>query len=153
MTDRLEPISETELRVLRVLWEQGPGTVRQINGKLRREPGTFELPRPKLDIPGIPAISPLLFLGLLAAGSLLLALFPGFTDSSLRALGHSPLKSLVLHVSAHVRERSVRILELKRIIGITEVTTATRPGVGQNRNVSRNLRFAAWQLVAHDCAE
>ncbi len=35
MTDRLEPISETELRVLRVLWEQGPGTVRQVNGKLR----------------------------------------------------------------------------------------------------------------------
>ena len=34
MTDRLEPISETELRVLRVLWEQGPGTVRQINQTL-----------------------------------------------------------------------------------------------------------------------
>jgi predicted transcriptional regulator len=34
MTDRLEPISETELRVLRVLWEQGPGTVRQVNEKL-----------------------------------------------------------------------------------------------------------------------
>jgi predicted transcriptional regulator len=30
------PISETELDVLRVLWEQGPGTVRDINGLLRR---------------------------------------------------------------------------------------------------------------------
>ena len=35
MTDRLEPISETELRVLGVLWEQGPSTVRQVNEKLR----------------------------------------------------------------------------------------------------------------------
>ena len=35
MTKKLEPISQTEFRVLRVLWEQGPGTVRQVNQKLR----------------------------------------------------------------------------------------------------------------------
>ena len=35
MTEKLEPLSQTEFRVLRVLWAQGPGTVRQVNGKLR----------------------------------------------------------------------------------------------------------------------
>jgi BlaI family penicillinase repressor len=34
---RRPPISETELEVLKVLWEQGPGTVRAINALLRRQ--------------------------------------------------------------------------------------------------------------------
>jgi predicted transcriptional regulator len=33
---RQPPISETELDVLKVLWEHGPATVRQVNGVLRR---------------------------------------------------------------------------------------------------------------------
>ena len=33
---KLGPISETEFEVLKVLWEQGPGTVREVNDRLRR---------------------------------------------------------------------------------------------------------------------
>lgn len=36
MAARHPPISETELDVLKVLWEQGPGTVRAVNTALRR---------------------------------------------------------------------------------------------------------------------
>ena len=36
MTARQPPISETELDVLKVLWEHGPATVRQVNAVLRR---------------------------------------------------------------------------------------------------------------------
>jgi len=34
---RWAPISETELDVLKVLWEQGPATVRAVNAVLRRQ--------------------------------------------------------------------------------------------------------------------
>ena len=37
MEARRAPISETELDVLKVLWEHGPGTVRAINHHLRRQ--------------------------------------------------------------------------------------------------------------------
>ena len=36
MAARQPPISETELDVLKVLWEHGPATVRQVNAVLRR---------------------------------------------------------------------------------------------------------------------
>jgi predicted transcriptional regulator len=36
VTARRPPISETELDVLKVLWEHGPATVRQVNAVLRR---------------------------------------------------------------------------------------------------------------------
>ena len=36
MAARHPPISETELDVLKVLWEHGPATVRQVNAVLRR---------------------------------------------------------------------------------------------------------------------
>jgi predicted transcriptional regulator len=36
VTARQPPISETELDVLKVLWEHGPATVRQVNAVLRR---------------------------------------------------------------------------------------------------------------------
>ena len=36
MAARRPPISETELDVLKVLWEHGPATVRQVNAVLRR---------------------------------------------------------------------------------------------------------------------
>ena len=32
----LPPVSDSELEVLKILWEHGPGTVRQIEGLLRR---------------------------------------------------------------------------------------------------------------------
>jgi predicted transcriptional regulator len=34
---RRPPVSETELEILKVIWEQGPGTVREINVRLRRQ--------------------------------------------------------------------------------------------------------------------
>lgn len=37
MEGRRASISETELDVLKVLWEHGPGTVRAVNGLLRRQ--------------------------------------------------------------------------------------------------------------------
>ncbi len=36
MVSRRPPISEAELDILKVLWEHGPGTVREINGLLRQ---------------------------------------------------------------------------------------------------------------------
>ena len=36
MAARQPPISETEMDVLKVLWEHGPATVRQVNAVLRR---------------------------------------------------------------------------------------------------------------------
>jgi predicted transcriptional regulator len=36
MSDRRPPLSETELEVLKVLWERGPGTVRELNELLGR---------------------------------------------------------------------------------------------------------------------
>jgi predicted transcriptional regulator len=36
LTARHSPISETELEVLKVLWEHGPGTVREVNRVLRQ---------------------------------------------------------------------------------------------------------------------
>ncbi len=37
MAARQSPISETELEVLKVLWDHGPGTVREVDGHLRRQ--------------------------------------------------------------------------------------------------------------------
>ena len=37
MASRHPPASETELDVLKVLWEHGPATVRQVNTRLRRQ--------------------------------------------------------------------------------------------------------------------
>jgi BlaI family penicillinase repressor len=34
---RRPAVSETELEILKVIWEQGPGTVREINARLRRQ--------------------------------------------------------------------------------------------------------------------
>ena len=90
----------------------------QVTGQLRREAGTFELPRPAFDIPGIPAISPLMILGLLAAGSLLLALFPGFAASSLRAIGTAPLKSLGLGTAVFFSLPPIILLLVITIVGI-----------------------------------
>ncbi len=36
MAIRRPPVSETELEILKVIWEHGPGTVREINARLRR---------------------------------------------------------------------------------------------------------------------
>lgn len=90
----------------------------QITGSVTRTPGVFEFPRPKLHIPGLPALRPLLLLGLLAAGALLLALFPRFTTNALRTLGASPLKSVGLGTAIFFSLPPVILLLAITIIGI-----------------------------------
>jgi hypothetical protein len=88
----------------------------QITGSVTRTEAAFEFPRP--DIPGLPAIRPMLLLGLLAAGALLLALFPRFTTHALQTLGASPLKSLGLGTAMFFSLPPVILLLTLTIIGI-----------------------------------
>ncbi|MGQ0750402.1 MAG: hypothetical protein ACT4PS_07705 [Betaproteobacteria bacterium] len=90
----------------------------QISGSVTRTDAAFEFPRPKLDIPGLPAIRPMLLLGLLAAGALLLALFPRFTAHALQTLGAAPLKSLGLGTAIFFSLPPVILLLTLTIIGI-----------------------------------
>lgn len=90
----------------------------RITGSVTRTPGAFEFPRPKLNIPGLPALRPLFLLGLLAAGVLLLALFPRFTANALQTVGASPLKSLGLGSAIFFSLPPVILLLIITIIGI-----------------------------------
>ena len=90
----------------------------QISGSVTRADAAFEFPRPTLDIPGLPAIRPMLLLGLLAAGALLLALFPRFTAHALQTLGAAPLKSLGLGTAIFFSLPPVILLLTITIIGI-----------------------------------
>lgn len=90
----------------------------QISGSVTRADAAFEFPRPRLNIPGLPAIRPMLLLGLLAAGALLLALFPRFTAHALQTLGAAPLKSLGLGTAIFFSLPPVILLLTITIIGI-----------------------------------
>jgi cytoskeletal protein CcmA (bactofilin family) len=90
----------------------------RITGSVTRKAGAFEFQRPKLTIPGLPALRPLLLLGLLAAGALLLSLFPRFTASALQTLGASPLKSAGLGTAIFFSLPPVILLLTITIIGI-----------------------------------
>lgn len=90
----------------------------QITGSVTRTPGAFEFPRPKVHIPGLPVLRPLFLLGLLAAGALLLALFPRFTANALQTVGASPLKSVGLGTAIFFSLPPVILLLLITIIGI-----------------------------------
>jgi hypothetical protein len=90
----------------------------RIMGTITRASNTFSFPRPKLRIPGLPAIKPLLLFGLLAAGTLLLALFPRFTSSSVLTLNATPLKSLGLGTAIFFSLPPVMLLLVITIIGI-----------------------------------
>lgn len=98
-------VSDTEIKV-------HPGA--RISGKIVRQPGTF----PTLRLPGWPPFRPLLMAGLLAAGALLLALFPRFTASALRTVGASPLASLGLGTAIFFSVPPVIMLLIITIIGI-----------------------------------
>lgn len=84
-------------------------------GAIVREPGTF--PRFEL-IGGGPPFRPLLMLGLLACGALLLALFPRFTIASSEAVGARPLQSLGLGTAIFFSVPPVILLLVITIIGI-----------------------------------
>lgn len=90
----------------------------QIAGKVTRTSDTFEIPRPRLEIPGLPALRPLLLLGLLVAGMLLATLFPHFTQAAQQALAAAPLKSLGLGTAIFFSLPPVILLLVITIIGI-----------------------------------
>ena len=84
-------------------------------GTIVREPGAF----PKLRLPGgWPPFRPLLMLGLLASGALLLWLFPRFTVSASTAMGTRPLQSLGLGTAIFFSVPPVILLLIITIIGI-----------------------------------
>ena len=90
----------------------------QISGSVTQTSSAFEFPHPKLHIPGLPALRPLLLLGLLAAGALLLSLFPRFTGHALQTLNASPLKSVGLGTAIFFSLPPVILLLTLTIIGI-----------------------------------
>lgn len=91
----------------------------KITGQVVRTPGTFEFYRPKFEIPGWSVVfRPLLLIGLLAAGLLLIALFPRFTQAAMQAIDVSPLKSLGLGTAIFFSLPPVILLLVITIIGI-----------------------------------
>lgn len=101
--------SNQEIRIVPGAW---------VRGTITRAPGSFEFPHPKFDVPGLPALRPLLFLGLLAAGALLLVLFPRFTAASLQTVQAAPLKSLGLGIAILFSLPPVILLLIITIIGV-----------------------------------
>ncbi|HET9662740.1 MAG TPA: polymer-forming cytoskeletal protein [Burkholderiales bacterium] len=90
----------------------------QIAGSVARSEVLPDIPRPKISLPGLPPLRPLLLLGLLAAGALLLALFPRFTAHAVQALGASPLRSMGLGTAVFFSLPPVILLLAITIIGI-----------------------------------
>ena len=93
-----------------------PGAM--IQGSITRTESAIAIPRPKVRIPGLPALKPLLMFGLLAAGMLLLAVFPHFTVESARLLRGSALKSLGLGTAILFSLPPIIMLLMITIIGI-----------------------------------
>jgi hypothetical protein len=89
-----------------------------VSGKVSREAGVFEIPRPHFKIPGLGALRPLLLLGLFAFGLLLYAVFPRYTVSATRTLETAPLKSLGLGAALFFSGPPVLLLLVITIIGI-----------------------------------
>jgi len=90
----------------------------RIAGKITREPGVFQMPRPQIHIPGLAAVRPLLLFGLIAAGILLYAVFPRYTASAARTLDAAPLKSLGLGAALFFSAPPIILLLVITIIGI-----------------------------------
>lgn len=86
----------------------------QVMGKVIREPGRL----PELRMPGWPPFRPLLMFGLLAAGALLLAIFPRFTATAVQTVRASPLGSLGLGIAIFFSLPPVMLLLVITIIGI-----------------------------------
>jgi len=86
----------------------------QVSGTVTREPGEL----PTLRMPGWPPFRPLLMFGLLAAGALMLALFPRFTATAVQTVRASPLGSLGLGTAIFFSLPPVILLLVITIIGI-----------------------------------
>lgn len=89
----------------------------RVDGRIAREPVSFEFPHRGLTFPGFP-LWPLITLGLFAAGVLLLLLFPRFTTASLHTIGAAPLKSLGLGTAILFSFPPVILLLVITIVGI-----------------------------------
>ncbi len=89
-----------------------------VAGKVVREPGVFQIPRPNIEIPGLAAARPLLLFGLLAAGILLYAIFPRYTAGAVRTLQRAPVKSLGLGAAMFFSAPPIILLLVITIIGI-----------------------------------
>jgi cytoskeletal protein CcmA (bactofilin family) len=89
----------------------------RVDGRVTREPVSFEFPHRGLEFSGVP-LSPLLTFGLFATGILLLLLFPRFTIASLHTIGAAPLKTLGLGTAILFSFPPVILLLVITIIGI-----------------------------------
>jgi len=90
----------------------------KILGKIVRTRSSFEFHRPKLNVPRWSSFQPFFLVGLFAAGMLLIAVFPRFTQAALRAVDTSPLKSLGLGTAILFSLPPVILLLIITIIGI-----------------------------------
>ena len=90
----------------------------RISGTVTRMSGALGVPKQKLTVPGLPALRPLLLLGLLVAAMVLYWLFPRFTVTSSRALGATPVKSLGLGAGIFFSAPPIILLLVITIIGI-----------------------------------
>jgi cytoskeletal protein CcmA (bactofilin family) len=93
-----------------------PGAI--IAGRVVRKPETFEFYRPHMEFPAWTAFRPLMLLGLLAAGTLLYAVFPRFTQTTAQTISASPLKSIGLGAAIFFSLPPVILLLIITIIGI-----------------------------------
>jgi cytoskeletal protein CcmA (bactofilin family) len=135
-----------------------------VTGRLTREAGVFEIPRPHFRIPGLGALRPLLLLGLFAFGLLLYAVFPRYTISATRTLQTAPLKSLGLGAALFFSAPPVMLLLVITIIGIPValvlgalyavavlagyLIAAFFIGIRLARLAGRSIERPAWRLIA-----
>jgi len=90
----------------------------RIDGRITREPLSFEFPHRGLEMPGLPPLAPLLTFGLFAAGVLLLLVLPKFTLASLNTIRAAPVKSLGLGTAILFSLPPVVVLLVLTIVGI-----------------------------------
>jgi hypothetical protein len=90
----------------------------RITGTITRQPVSFEFPHRGLEMPGLPALAPLLTFGVFAAGVLLFLVFPKFTLASLNTIRAAPVKSLGLGTAILFSLPPVILLLVITIVGI-----------------------------------
>lgn len=90
----------------------------RISGQVNRATNTIDISNPLADIPILKALRPLLLAGLLAAGLLLYALFPGFTENASTLMREAPVRTLGLGTALFFSVPPVAVLLIITIIGI-----------------------------------
>jgi cytoskeletal protein CcmA (bactofilin family) len=90
----------------------------RISGQVTRATNTIDISNPLADIPILKALRPLLLGGLLAAGLLLYALFPRFTEHASTLMREAPVRTLGLGTALFFSVPPVAVLLVITIIGI-----------------------------------